>query len=243
MARSALGDPANVAIAAAVAVAAVVVGAWWLLVVAVAAYATLTALTVRERRLTAGGGGAAALSAAPERLAPPIAARLRAGLAAADAVCAAIDQAGVPLDDVAREVAGLRATMASLAARADRVQRYLAAHDPDVVRARLAAEAAHDDTVRARLADALRAQLDALGRLRAQLDRLLAEMDQVTVALQAMHAEVLGMAVAEAGWQGRELSSRVGDLRAQVGALGDGLDEVYAETRVSMSPRTGQPAR
>jgi paraquat-inducible protein B len=243
MSRSALGNPANVAVAAAVALAAVVVGAWWLLLVAAAAYATLTGLTVRERRLAGGEAAAAALPTAPDRLSRPIAARLLAGLAAADAVCAAIDEAGVPLDDVAREVAGLRASLESLATRADRVDRYLAAHDPDAIRARLAAEAAHDDTARARLADALRVQLDALGRLRSQLDRLLAEMDQVTVALQAMHAEVLGMAVAEAGWQGRELSSRVGDLRAQVGALGEGLDEVYAETRVSMAPRTGHPAR
>jgi hypothetical protein len=243
MSWSALTNRGNVGVAAAVALAALLAHAWWLLVVAVAAFATLTAVTAREQRLTAAEGDAAALRTAPEPLSGPIAARLLAGLAAADAVCAAIEQAGVPLDDVAEEVAGLRASMESLAARADRVHRYLAAHDPDAVRARLAVEAAHDDTVRARLADALRAQLDALGRLRAQLDRLLAEMDQVTVALQAMHAEVLGMAVAEAGWQGRELSGRVGDLQAKVGALGDGLDEVYAETRVSMSPRTGHPAR
>jgi hypothetical protein len=35
-------------------------------------------------------------------------------------------------------------------------------------------------------------------------------------------------------WQGRELSSRVGDLQAQVGGLGEALEDVYAETRVSL---------
>jgi uncharacterized coiled-coil protein SlyX len=127
--------------------------------------------------------------------------------------------------------------MEALAARADGVHRYLAAHDPAAVRARMTAEAASDDTMRARLADALAAQLGALDRLRAQLDRLLSEMDHVTVALQVMHAEVLGMGAIADDWQGRQLSSRVGDLQAKVGVLGEGIEEVYAETRVSVGGR------
>jgi hypothetical protein len=230
-----LGNPANVATAAAVALAAVALHAWWLLVVAVTAYAALTAISVRERRLPAGGGAPAGTpAAASAALSPPVARRLRDGLAAADAICAAIDEADVPLDDVAQDVAALRASMESLAGRADRVHRYLSAQDPAAVRARLAVEAASDDSVRARLADALGLQLAARGRLRAQLDRLLSEMDHVTVALQAMHAEVLGMAAVAGDWQGRELSSRVGDLQAQVGGLGEALEDVYAETRVSL---------
>jgi uncharacterized coiled-coil protein SlyX len=243
MSASALTNRTNLAIGALVAVAAVVLQAWWLLLVAVAAYATLTAVTAREEseRLAAGRGGgsagAGAALAAGAGLSAPIARRLRAGLAAADAICAAIDDADVPLDDVAQDVAGLRASIEALAGRADRVHRYLAAHDRASVSARMEAEAASDDTVRGRLADALAAQLRALDRLRAQLDRLLAEMDHVTVALQAMHAEVLGMAAIAGDWEGRELSSRVGDLQAKVGVLGEGLDEVYAETRVSVGGR------
>jgi hypothetical protein len=237
MSPTALANPTNLAIAAAAAIAALVLQTWWLLIVGVAAYATLTAVMVRERRLTAGGrsgDGAAAVGAADARLSPPVARRLAAGLAAADAIRAGIDEAGLPLEDVAADVASLRASIEALAGRADRVHRYLAEHDPAAVRARLAVEAAGDDTLSGRLADALRSQLEALGRLRTRLDRLLAEMDRVTVALQSIHADVLGMAAAEADWQGRELSSRVGDLQAKVGMLGDGLDEVYAETRVSI---------
>jgi uncharacterized coiled-coil protein SlyX len=239
MPSPALTNPVNVAVAAAVAVAAVVLQAWWLLLVAVAAYATLTALTVREQRLTAGRGrpGVQAAPAAATGLSAPVARRLRAGLAAADAIVAAIDAADVPLDDVAEDVAGLRASIESLASRADGVHRYLAAHDPAAVRARMEAAAAGDDTVRGRLADALAAQLRALDRLRAQLDRLLTEMDHVTVALQAIQAEVLGMAAIAGDWQGRELASRVGELHAKVGGLGEGLEEVYAETRVSLGAR------
>lgn len=236
MTPQALTDPANVAIAAVVAVAAVVLQAWWLLAVAVAAYAALTAMTVRERKLPAPDGGARPAVEAPTgQLSPPIARRLRAGLAAAEAICAAIEESDVSLDDVARDVAGLRTAIESLAVRADRVQRYLDAHDPAAVRARLAVEAQSDDTVRGRLADALAAQLGALDRLRVQLDRLLAEMDHITVALQAMQAEVLGMAAMAGDWQGRELAGRVGELQEQVGALGAGLEEVYAETRVSVA--------
>src|SRR4051794_16220978 len=234
-------DPGNAGVAAAVAIAGVVLQAWWLLVVAVAAYAALTAVTMREERRAlgagpagAGRGGAAAPLAARARLSPPVARRLRAGLAAADAIVAAIEESDVPLEDVAEDVAELRASIESLAGRADAVQRYLTAHDPASVRARMEAEAAHDDTVRGQLAAALAAQLRCLDRLREQLDRLLAEMDHVTVALEAMHAEVLGMAAMAGDWEGRRLSGRVDDLQAKVGVLGEGLEEVYAETRVSL---------
>jgi hypothetical protein len=236
MTPQALADPANVATAAVLAVAAMLLQAWWLLAVAAAAYATMTTLTVRERRLAAAQRERVAVSprAPSMELSAPVAKRLRAGLAAADAIRAAIDEADVPLDDVAHDVADLRAAMESLAARADRVHRYLGEQDPAAVRARIRVEAASDDTVRGRLAEALGAQLGALERLRGQLDRLLSELDHVVVALQAMQAEVLGMAAMADGWHGRELSSRVGDLHARVGALGAGLEEVYAETRVSV---------
>jgi hypothetical protein len=215
----------NAGVAGAVAIAAVALQAWWLLLVAVATYAALAAVTAREERSELGPA---------TTLSTPIAKRLHAGLAAADAVVAAIDASDVPLDDVAGDVAELRASIESLAGRADSVHRYLAAHDPASVRARMEAAAAHDDTVRTRLADALGAQLRALDRLRGQLDRLLAEMDHVTVALEAMHAEVLGMAAAAGDWEGRGLAGRVGELHAKVGVVGEGLEEVYAETRVSV---------
>jgi hypothetical protein len=243
MSRRVVADPANVAIAAAVAVAAGILGAWWLLLVAVAAYAGLTAMTMREPRPPAARGATGPPVAAgyDVGLSEPIARRMRAGRAAADAIRAASEEAGVPLRDVAADVAQLRAAMESLAARADAVLRYLAEHDPDAMRARMAVEAASDDTVHGRLAEALGTQVAALERLRGQLDRLLSELDHVVVVLQAMQAEVLGMAAAADGWAGRELSSRVGDLHVQVSAMGEGLDEVYGETRVSVSgpPRAG----
>jgi prefoldin subunit 5 len=234
MSASALTNRANVAVAAAVAVAAVALGTWWLLLVAAIAYAGLTAVSVRDERRALAHRDARRAPAVGAGLSPPVAARVRAGIAAADAVRAAISDADVPLDDVAEEVAELQASIEALAARADGVHRYLAAHDPAKVRARMEAEAAADDTVRGRLAEALGAQLQALGRLRGQLDRLLAEMDHVTVSLEAIHAAVLGMAAAAGDWEGRDLSSRVGDLQAKVAVLGEGLDEVYAETRVSV---------
>jgi len=230
----ALTAPANLAIAGAVAAAAVILDAGWLLVVAVACYAGLTALTMRDERAAAGRAGPLGPDAAPA-LAPPVARRLEAGLRAADAVCAAIDESGVPLDDVAREVAGLRAAMTSLAVRADAVQVFLADHDPGAVQARLAEARGSAGAPGAGLVEALEAQSRALGRLRGQLDGLLLGIEHIVVALQAMHAEVLGMAAAEEGWRGRELESRVGELQAQVGALGDGLEDVYAETRVSLA--------
>jgi|1185.fasta_scaffold11616_2 hypothetical protein len=234
MSASALTNRANVGVVAAVAVAAVALGTWWLLLVAAIAYTGLTAVTARDERRGLARAEAAQAPAVGAGLSPPIAARVRAGIAAANAVRTAIADADVPLDDVADDVADLQASMEALAARADSVHRYLAAHDRGTVRARMEAEAAADDTVRGRLAEALAAQLHALDRLRAQLDRLLAEIDHVTVSLEAIHAAVLGMAAAAGDWQGRDLSSRVGDLHAKVAGVGEGLDEVYAETRVSV---------
>ena len=234
MSASALTNRANVGIAAAVAIAGVALGTWWLLIVAAIAYAGLTAVTVRDERRGLERSAARPAPAVGAGLSAPVAARVRAGIAAADAVRAAIADADVPLDDVAEEVAELQASIEELAARADGVHRYLAAHDPASVRARMDAEAAADDSVRGRLAEALAAQLQALDRLRTQLDRLLAEMDHVTVSLESIHAAVLGMSAAAGDWQGRDLGSRVGDLHAKVAVLGEGLDEVYAETRVSV---------
>jgi hypothetical protein len=236
MSARALTNRTNIGVAVGVAIAAVVLQAWWLVVVAAATYAALTAVTARDE-LRAPGDGPDARLIPGAGLSPPIAKRLRAGLAAADAVVAAIDDVDVPLDDVGDDVAELRASIESLAARADGVQRYLAAHDPASVRARMEAEAARDDTVRRQLAAALGGQLRALDRLREQLDRLLAEMDHVTVALEAIHADVLGMAAVAGDWEGRQLSSRVGDLQAKVGVLGEGLEEVYSETRTSIGGR------
>jgi hypothetical protein len=143
----------------------------------------------------------------------------------------------MPLDDVTGDVADLRTAMLSLADRADRVHRYLAANDQSAVEARLAGLDRDDDTANMRLGEALDAQVRALARLRTQLDRLLAEMDHLVAALQAMHAEVIGLAAIPDAWRGRELSSRVSELQAQVGALGEGLEEAYAETRSSVERR------
>jgi hypothetical protein len=243
MGARARANGANIGVAAGVAVAAVVLQAWWLLVVAATTYAALTAIAAREQRRASpdhrgvGGDSGGAERAIGARLSAPIANRLRAGLAAADAVVAAIEEVDVPLEDVREDVLELRRSLESLAARADGVQRYLAAHDPASVRSRMQAEAARDDTVRRRLATALGAQLRALDRLGQQLDRLLAEMDHVTVALESIHADVLGMAAVAGSWEGRRLSSRVGDLQVKVGVLGEGLEEVYSETRVSVGGR------
>jgi hypothetical protein len=237
MARRALTDPANLGVAAVVALAAVLLSAWWLLAVAAVSYGALAAITMRDHGARLGRAGARGIAPPPapaRALSPPIARRLATGVDAADAIRAAIKEADVPLEDVAQDVAGLRAALEALAVRADQAHRYLVANDPAAVRARIAVEGASDDTVRGRIADALAAQFDALERLRSQLDRLLGEMDHITVALLAIHAEVLGMAAMAGGWEGRELSSRVGELQDRVGALGEGLEEVYAETRVSV---------
>ena len=113
--------------------------------------------------------------------------------------------------------------MEATARRAQLVRDYLDTQDVPGIEARLAQ--AGGDT-----AAALRDQLTVLGSLGTQLRRFHDEMEQVNAALGAMHARLVGAAVASQESADAELAGDVRDLRQRVETLTDGIAEAYAAT-------------
>jgi hypothetical protein len=104
---------------------------------------------------------------------------------------------------------------------AQRIHEFLVAEPPDALERRIAREP--EGPVRA----ALEAKLDAVVRLRARLDRLLAELDHVVVTLQTVQAEIL----VTDGLDDRALASQVSEVRVNAQLIAAGLEEAFAETR------------
>jgi hypothetical protein len=241
---NALTAPVNVLVPAGVVAAGVVAGAPWLAAVALLCWLALAAQTFFDpraaravgRRVRAARVPAPPVPALPQAdpalLAPAIGRRVRAARAARASIAAAIDAAGLPLEDVAREVDGLVEAMQADALRAQRIHEFL--RDAEATEG---AGAGRDDpggAAHAPARGALEARERALSRVRERLDRLLAGMDDVVLALQTVQADILATdGLARAGGE-RELASQVSELRAVVRAMSDGLEEAWAQTRTGL---------
>jgi predicted nucleic acid-binding Zn-ribbon protein len=198
---NALTKPVNVLVPAGVVVAAALAGAVWLMVVAFVCWLALVTMTFRDEREARTPPHTDRMA-----LAPPIAKRVSAAVAARAAIRTAIAESRSPLDDVTGEVEALVAAIEAHAVRAQRIHEFLADEG------------------------ALAADPDALQRLRQRLDRLLAEMDQVVGALRTVQAEIL----ASDGIEEAALASQVFDLRTRVQTTSEGLEEAFAETRAQV---------
>ena len=228
---NALSKPVNVAVPAVVVVGAIVVGAPWLLAIAAVAYVALASITFLDEREAERVGdeayGRARPSAQPRletrRLAPEIRAEVETARAEQQRIGETIANADLPFDEVGGEVERLVVAMEATARRAQLVRDYLDTQDVPGIEARLAQ--AGGDT-----AAALRDQLTVLGSLGTQLRRFHDEMEQVNAALGAMHARLVGAAVASQESADAELAGDVRDLRQRVETLTDGIAEAYAAT-------------
>jgi hypothetical protein len=228
---NALTKPVNVAVPAVVAVAALLAGATWLLVVAAAAYVALAAITFFDEREAERVGdeaygrvrGRASPRLETGRLAPEIRAEVEAARAEQRRIAETIANAELPFDEVGGEVDRLVVAMEATAKRAQLVRNYLDTQDIPGIQDRLAR--ASGDT-----AAALRDQLAVLSSLVEQLRRFHEEMEQVNAALGAMHARLVGAAVASQASADAELAGDVRDLRQRVDTLTEGIAEAYAAT-------------
>jgi predicted nucleic acid-binding Zn-ribbon protein len=228
---NALTKPVNVSVPAGVAVAAVLVGVPWLLVVAAIAYVALAAMTFFDEREAEQVGdetyGRQRRSQQPRletrRLAPEIRAEVEAARAEQARITETIANADLPFDEVGGEVERLVVAMEATARRAQLVRDYLVTQDIARIEARLAQ--ASEET-----AAVLRDQLAVLESLVAQLRRFHDEMEQVNAALGAMHARLVGAAVASQGSADAELAGDVRELRQRVETLTEGITEAYAAT-------------
>jgi hypothetical protein len=225
---NALTKPLNVLVPALVVVAGSVLGAGWLAAVALLCWLALAAVTFfdedeaarvgKRRRAAARPPSAPAVAAAPPQT-PAIAQRVEDAHAAADAIREAVRDAELPLGDVTEEVDALVGLIERQAARADRMQRYLAEH--------------------ALPPSAPEAQLLALGRLRTRHEELLDEIRRAGSALDTVHAEVLAADGLEQRAAREALAGRVADLQVKVRVVSDGVDEAFEETRVRLSAGPG----
>jgi hypothetical protein len=227
---NALTKPVNVAVPAVVAVAALLAGATWLLAVALVVYVALVAITFFDEREAERVGDEAygRLRDSPRRLetgrlAPEIRAEVESAREEQRRMTETIANADLPFDEVGGEVDRLVVAMEATAKRAQLVRDYLDTQDIAGIEERLAR--ASGDT-----AAALRDQLAVLNSLAEQLRRFHGEMEQVNAALGAMHARLVGAAVASQASADAELAGDVRDLRQRVDTLTEGIAEAYAAT-------------
>jgi hypothetical protein len=76
---------------------------------------------------------------------------------------------------------------------------------------------------------ALQDQLDARAQLSRQLSRFDAQMEHIAATLGAVHAQIVRMSVEEQAAEQARVASRVRDLRREVGAAADALQEAYRD--------------
>jgi hypothetical protein len=198
--RRALTHPVNVLVPAGVVVAGALAGAAWLTVVAIVCWVALVGMSYLDNEVPA-----PAPEASP--LAPAIAARVHAAVAACAGIRTAIAASDAPLDDVADEVDGLLGAIRANAARAQRIHEFLA--------------------------EGAAAQPAAMARLRGRLDALLAEIDHVVMTLQTARAEILAGEGAEQALYEQSLASQVSELHVKARIMSAGLEESLAETRAA----------
>jgi hypothetical protein len=234
--------PLNVGVMLVVVAAAFALAALWLLPVALVVYAGLIAGTALDADRAERVGEKTYASSHLRRLPPveltPFLSRRvteRVSLAREEEkrIRRAIAQAGVPLADVSAEVERLMAALNQLARHADRVYAYLDEQAEEPIRSRLdrlRAAPAGDASVEranAQAVSALEEQLEARSQLERQVARFDAQMEHLAATLGAIHAQIVRMSVEEeAGVQVR-VAEQVRDLRREVGAAADAMQEAY----------------
>jgi hypothetical protein len=235
---NALTKPVNLAVPTVIVAAALVLGTWWLVAVAAVVYVALAGVTflnedearqVGERvygqRLETG-----ARRVDPGRLAAPIAAPLSAALDEEARFRRTVVQARLPFDELRGEVSELVEAIGHTAQRAQLVHDYLMGQRPDRVRQRVdeLRRSGGADPAAQRTIAALSEQLEAQAAMARHLERFHAEMEQTVASLSTIHARVVQVAVASDDAAEHELAVQVRNLREQVDALSDGINEAYA---------------
>jgi hypothetical protein len=175
----------------------------------------------------------------PASLAPPIATQLEAVLAQEQRIREAIERADLPFTEVSDEVDTFVRAAERTAGRAELLYEYVTDQDPRDVEERLRAvemAASTGDPSQRALADALRAQLEAMRKAEHKLQGFYTEMERIAVELGNIRGQLLSVSAATEAASQRELAGNVRDLREQMGAVADGMAETLEET--SATPGT-----
>jgi hypothetical protein len=163
-------------------------------------------------------------------LAPPVASHLHQVLQQEKHIRTAIDRADLPFAEVSDEVDTFVRAAEKTAGRAQLLYEYLAEQDPRQVEYRYQQVRAESDPSKKALAEALSAQLQAMQRAQKELESFYTEMERIAVELGNIRGQLLSVSAASEGASQRQLASDVRDLREQMGAVAEGMNEALAET-------------
>lgn len=211
-----------------------------LLPIAVVAWLALSAVTYfdgdeaqkvaerdRARRRGALDGGR---RTDPRALAPPVAAHLQQVLNQEAHIRGAIQRADLPFSEVSDEVDTFVRAAEKTAERAQLLYEYLSEQDPRQVEYRYQQVRAEADPSKKALAEALWTQLQAMHKAQKELESFYTEMERIAVELGNIRGQLLSVSAASEGAAQRQLASDVRDLREQMGAVAEGMNEALAET-------------
>jgi type IV secretory pathway TrbD component len=224
--------PLNVGVGLAVLAAALVLQTWWLVPVALLVYVGMVWTTLFDadraervgRQVYERARRPSASDVRPP-LAPEVTAKLELAHTQERRIRKAIAAAPSSLGDLGDEIDRLMTALDQLARRADHVHAYLRDEDPKAIRERVE-QLRGDDAYQPAIA-ALEEQLAAIEQLERQVARFDAQMEHIVATLGTIHAQVVRMSVEEeAAAQGR-VAEQVRDLRREVGAAADALQEAY----------------
>lgn len=169
-------------------------------------------------------------------LAPPVAGHLQQVLAQEARIREAIERADLPFSEVSDEVDTFVRAAEKTAQRAQLLFEYLAEQDPRQVEYRYQQVRAEDDPSKKALAEALYTQLQAMHRAQKELNGFYTEMERIAVELGNIRGQLLSVSAASEGATQRQLASDVRDLREQMGAVAEGMNEALAETTEAPPP-------
>ena len=242
LAANAAAKPFNVVVLVATMAAAVAVGgsigvalAVALLVYAAACVRTFfdeeeaEAVLVRERaerrkKLTSGTP-----ELALDDLAPPIREHVRAARRREATIRDAIERSELPYEEISTEVDGFVRAMERTAARAQTLYEALADNPPEHVEARLSQ--VRGEPGREELVEALEQQARVQRRMETQLRRFFDEMERMTVELDTIRGSLVSLSATEGAQSQARLAGDVRSLRERMGAVADGMAEVYEGER------------
>lgn len=177
------------------------------------------------------------------RLAPPVAGHLQQVLAQEARIREAIQRADLPFAEVTEEVDTFVRAAEKTAQRAQLLFEYLVEQDPRQVEYRYQQVRAESDPSKRALAEALYTQLQAMHRAQGELNGFYTEMERIAVELGNIRGQLLSVSAASEGAAQRQLASDVRDLREQMGAVAEGMNEALAETTEApgAAPATSPP--
>jgi hypothetical protein len=175
------------------------------------------------------------------RLAPPVAGHLQQVLAQEARIREAIQRADLPFAEVTEEVDTFVRAAEKTAQRAQLLYEYLAEQDPRQVEYRYQQVRAENDPSKRALAEALWTQLQAMHRAQHELSGFYTEMERIAVELGNIRGQLLSVSAASEGAAQRQLASDVRDLREQMGAVAEGMNEALAETTEAPGPSPPAP--